>query len=150
MRRPGREGWTGTLQDQLTPPASLGVRVYYEDTDAGGVAYHTSYLRWFERGRTEWLRSLGLGQAELAERTGHVFAVRSLSADYRAPARLDDRLEVLTRVHRPGRARLGFDQVARRGGTLLCRAGVEVVCLDAAGRPRPLPHEIFERLDDDG
>lgn len=141
------------MHDQPTAPHTLALRVYYEDTDAGGVAYHTSYLRWFERGRTEWLRALGFGQAELAGRTGRLFVVRSLSVDYLAPARLDDRLQVLTRAVRRGRARLCFHQEAHAlapAEAMLCQGRVEVVCMDTTGRPRPLPPEICTRLDDVG
>lgn len=141
------------LLDRPAEAATLELRVYYEDTDAGGVAYHTSYLRWFERGRTEWLRTLGFGQAELAARSGCLFVVRSLAVDYLAPARLDDRVAVVSRVRVTGRTRMTFTQEARDldgGGRTLCRARVEVVCMDTGGRPRALPQEILKRLDDVG
>ena len=121
------------------------VRVYFEDTDCGGVVYHTGYLRFMERARTEWLRSLGFNQGRLREELGTLFAVRRLEADYRRPAVLDDELQVESRIERHRRAALEFRQDVTRPGdaALLCRATVEVVCLDARTlRPRPLP-DIF-------
>lgn len=124
------------------------VRVYYEDTDCGGVVYHTGYLRYLERARTEWLRSLGLDQSRLRDELGLVFVVRRLSGEYIKPAVLDDQLEVVTSVARQGRARLHFAQEVRRDATLFS-GNVEVVCLTAdTMRPRPLPKELpLESLD---
>lgn len=118
------------------------VRVYFEDTDCGGVVYHTGYLRFMERARTEWLRALGFDQGRLRAELGAAFAVRRLQADYRRPAVLDDELRVESRVQRRRRTALEFQQdVTRiRDAARLCRASVEVVCLDARTlRPRPLP-----------
>ena len=81
---------------------SFPVRVYYEDTDTAGIVYYANYLRYLERGRTEWLRALGVAQLQLAEETGIVFAVRSLNIEYLKPARLDDALAVLTELTLPG------------------------------------------------
>lgn len=118
----------------------LPVRVYYEDTDAGGVVYYANYLRYLERARTEWLRAAGFGQAEIAAEQGLLFAVRSLTIDYRTPAYLDDLLDVTARVVRTGRASIDFDQRIRREPDGVCRAQVRVACIDAATfRPRALP-----------
>ena len=95
------------------------VRVYFEDTDAGGIVYHASYLRFAERARTEWLRALGFGQRGLAERFGCIFAVRRCGLDCRRPARLDDALVVVTRPRSIGGARLALSQEVRRGAELL-------------------------------
>ncbi len=121
---------------------SFPVRVYYEDTDASGVAYHANYLRWFERARTEWLRALGLQQETLRDQTQVVFTVASVEIDYRRPARLDDGLEVRTRVPVIGRASLRFEQelVRPESGELLSRARVKVGCVGSADfRPIALP-----------
>ena len=123
----------------------LPVRVYFEDTDAGGVVYYANYLKYLERARTEWLRALGWEQSELVSAAGIVFAVRSLELEYLAPARLDDRLEVEARVVRIGRASLDFDQAVRRGPTALCGGRVRVACIDADSfRPRALPVDLKE------
>ena len=126
--------------------------MYYEDTDSGGVVYHASYLRFLERGRTEWLRELGFQQSRLSEELDRVFVVRSLAIEYRKPARLDEALQVTTRARPLQRARLLFDQHVTRmpDGPRLCSARVEVVCMDTDGRPRPLPRVLRERLNDVG
>lgn len=126
----------------------LPVRVYYEDTDAGGVVYHTGYIRFFERARTEWLRALGYSQRQLAGETGVLFSVVELSVRYLAPARLDDLLEVLARPRRRGGASLDFVQEIRdEAGRLLAEAEVRVACIDAASlRPRRLPAQIAARV----
>jgi acyl-CoA thioester hydrolase len=80
------------------------IRVYYEDTDAGGIVFYANYLKYFERARTEWLRACGVDQARLADETGAMFIVRSTALDFRAPARLDDVVTVISRIERLGRA----------------------------------------------
>lgn len=128
------------------------VRVYYEDTDAGGVVYYANYLKFLERARTEFLRSRGFEQDALRERAGVLFAVRSLAIDYHRPARFNDQLEVITELAQIGRASIRFDQRVSR--TLpqvapdeLCTAHVQVACLDAERfKPRPIPVEILEAL----
>jgi acyl-CoA thioester hydrolase len=118
------------------------VRVYWEDTDASGVAYHASYLRWFERGRTEWLRALGGGQQQWLEAEDLAFTVSELAIRYRRPARLDDLLEVHTRVAGRGRASLRFRQtlMASTGSALLAEAEVRAACVSRRTfRPRALP-----------
>ncbi len=123
------------------------VRVYYEDTDAGGVVYYANYLKFFERCRTEWLRALGLDQAELAERDGLLFVVAGLSVDYRRPARLDDRLAIEARVEQLARSYLVFAQRALRAGEVLATARVKVACVDARRRaPTRLPDAITSRI----
>jgi acyl-CoA thioester hydrolase len=118
------------------------LRVYYEDTDAAGIVYHANYLRFAERARTELVRSLGFEQERLRRDTGIVFAVRRCTADYRAPAHLDDALIVETRIARLGGASLGLDQRIRRDDRELVRLDVEIVCLAASGRPSRLPREL--------
>jgi acyl-CoA thioester hydrolase len=126
---------------------SLAVRVYYEDTDAGGVVYYARYLNYLERGRTEFLRALGFGQRQLAEDTGLAFAVRALAADYLKPARLDDELQVLTAVETLGRAQVTFAQSIRRRDEALLTATVRVACLDLAkGKPAAMPKPIYAKF----
>ncbi|RME34698.1 MAG: tol-pal system-associated acyl-CoA thioesterase [Gammaproteobacteria bacterium] len=137
----------------MNPPVEFvwPVRVYYEDTDAGGVVYHASYLRFLERSRTEWLRSLGFEQDRLAVEEGVLFAVRRLEIDYLVPARFNERLAVTASIARLGRASLEFDQRIRRrdDGTELCRARVSVVCVGSGDfRPRAIPQAIRRELDD--
>ena len=123
------------------------VRVYWEDTDGAGIVYYASYLRFLERSRTEWLRSLGHSQQQLARERGVVFTVVSLSVDYRAPARLDDELEVTCEPIPSGAASLSFAQrIYRKGGdgeaaaAPLLEARVRVACVDARTlRPQRLP-----------
>lgn len=123
------------------------MRVYYEDTDAGGVVYYANYLRFLERARTEWLRALGFEQDDLRARLGILFAVRRVSADYLRPARFNDRLEVTVETARVGPASIEFSQEVRRGDETLCTASVRIACLDAAQfGPRPMPPEIAERI----
>lgn len=125
----------------------LPVRVYYEDTDAGGVVYYANYLKYLERGRTEFLRQLGFEQRLLARETGIAFAVRSFSAEYLKPARLDDELVVATAVEALGRAQVTFAQSIQRGEETLLTAKVRVACLDLGrGRATALPALLFERI----
>lgn len=121
------------------PAHRFPVRVYWEDTDASGIVYHASYLRFAERARTELLRQIGLHQAALLAEEGVAFAVRRCEIDYLAPARLDDALEVETRVAVMARASLSLEQVIRRSGAVLARLLLRVACLDRAGRPVRLP-----------
>ena len=103
-------------------PFTLPVRVYYEDTDAGGVVYYANYLKFCERARTEWLRTFGVSQQALIDEQGLGFVVRSVQADYRASARLDDALEVITQVAMLRRASILFEQQLVRGQELLFTA----------------------------
>lgn len=123
------------------------IRVYWEDTDAGGVVYHASYIRYFERGRTEWLRALGWSQAQLAEEQKVLFSVVNLQIQYHRPARLDDLLESVTNTRIAGGASLQFDQQLQRDGEVLASCAVLVACVDAASfRPRRLPLALRTRI----
>ncbi|MHB1428782.1 MAG: tol-pal system-associated acyl-CoA thioesterase [Rhodocyclaceae bacterium] len=125
----------------------LPVRIYYEDTDAGGVVYYANYLKYLERGRTEFIRALGVEQRELARDTGLAFAVRSLSAEFLKPAVLDDELVVTTAVEALGRAQVGFAQTIKRGEETLLTAKVRVACLDLArGRAAAMPQALHDKL----
>lgn len=128
---------------------SWPVRVYYEDTDVGGVVYYANYLRFLERARSEWLRSLGVGQADLAREHGALFVVRAVQMDLHAPARLDDELEICTGVAELRRASLVFSQTVERpaDGETLCRATIRVACLDGERfKPRAIPEHILAEM----
>lgn len=113
-------------------PFTIQVRVYWEDTDAGGVVYHAAYVRFLERARTEWLRSLGIGQETLRDVEDRVFAVRWMELDFLKPARLDDELEVGVKVETARHASMMFQQVIRRGDEVLIAARVKAVSLTAS------------------
>lgn len=124
------------------------VRIYYEDTDAGGVVYYANYLRYLERARTEWLRALGFGQQALIDEAGILFAVRHVEIDYRRPARFDDALVVEAAIGKVSGVSLVFDQRILRDGEVLCSATVKVVCLDGERfRPTPIPDAIRQKLE---
>jgi acyl-CoA thioester hydrolase len=123
------------------------VRVYYEDTDAGGIVFYANYLKFFERARTEWLRAAGIGQQELLDQEGVAFVVKHASIDYAAPARLDDQIRLATTIEKLGRATVQFFQQAWRGQQLLASASVKVGCVDAATmRPRSLPDAVAAKM----
>jgi acyl-CoA thioester hydrolase len=125
----------------------LPVRVYYEDTDFTGVVYHASYLRFFERGRTEFLRAIGVEHAALLELPEPcAFAVTRLAIVYRRAARVDDALEIRTRYRKGKGVRIEAVQRAMRDGTLIAEAEVEVVCIRLDGRARRPPPELDARL----
>lgn len=122
------------------------VRVYYEDTDAGGVVYHARYLHFLERARTEWLRSLGFEQARLRSEQGILFAVRKMSLDFLRPAFLDQGLRLTLAVASRRRACLDFEQqvLDATDGQPCCRAQVNVACIDARGlRPTRIPEVLL-------
>ncbi|MGF1548742.1 MAG: tol-pal system-associated acyl-CoA thioesterase [Thiotrichales bacterium] len=122
------------------------VRVYYEDTDAGGVVYYANYLRYFERARTEWLRALGFEQDALRAE-GVLFAVRSVTIEYRLPARFNQLITVDSVVSALTRTSITFHQTLWREHTCLTDAVVRVVCLDAEHfKPRAIPISIREEL----
>jgi acyl-CoA thioester hydrolase len=121
---------------------TLDLRVYYEDTDAGGMVYHANYLKFAERGRTEMLRSLGFGHRTLGREAGVGFAVRRCSVEYLAPARLEDALTVDTRVAEIGAATLAMRQQIRREGQILADLDILVACIGRDGRPRRLPSAL--------
>lgn len=127
------------------------VRVYYEDTDHGGVVFYANYLKFMERARTEWLRSLGFEQDRMIEEEGLIFAVRSVELNYHRPARFNDLLDVTARVIRYGRASIDFEQQVRRGDELLCEGSVRLATLDVETfRPKPANRQLIERLDEEG
>jgi acyl-CoA thioester hydrolase len=123
------------------------VRVYWEDTDAGGVVYYANYLKFLERARSEWLRALGVEQTDLAERDGVVFVVRRVEADYLRPARFNDLLEVASRLTTLGRASMELSQTIARDQELIMTARVKVACVGHGDfRPAKIPGHIFERF----
>lgn len=120
------------------------VRVYWEDTDAGGVVYHAQYLAFMERARSEWMRGIGFGQELLRETYGLCFVVRSMSIDFRAPARLDDSLAVSVGLEQCRGASLVFAQEVRRDGELLVGAEVKVAAVSAETfRPQAIPDALL-------
>jgi acyl-CoA thioester hydrolase len=124
---------------------TLSVRVYYEDTDFSGNVYHASYLRFMERGRTEFLREEGIHHSELA-RDGIAFAVRRMEIEFDAAARIDDLLEVATEIDALTGARLTLRQSIARAGVILARAKVVVVAIKTDGRPARMPEAIRARF----
>lgn len=122
------------------------VRVYYEDTDAGGIVYYANYLKFFERARTEWLRAIEVGQHVLLQEHDAMFVVMHVEADYHAPAKLDDVLKLTLRIEKMGRASILFVQQAWCGEQLLNTARVKVGCVDSALRPRAVPPAVAARM----
>ena len=126
---------------------SLPIRVYFQDTDAGGVVYHASYVNFMERARTEWLRTHGYSNAGLMKEFGVVFVVRSLRLDYFKPALLDDLLNVTAQIKEIGRSRLNLLQSVLRGDELLTEAEVHLVCVSLQGfKPVSVPEVLRQRL----
>ncbi|WPE21154.1 tol-pal system-associated acyl-CoA thioesterase [Shinella zoogloeoides] len=124
-------------------------RVYYEDTDFSGVVYHARYLHFMERGRTDYLRLLGVEQGSLVleeDREGLVFVVHRMEIDFKAPARMDDILTILTSTEKAGGAKMILNQEIRRGDQLLIAARVIIAVINAAGRPRRLPEALAARF----
>ncbi len=133
----------------------ISVRIYYEDTDAAGVVYHASYLRFMERARTEYMRARGVDLEEYRRTRGLVFAVRALTLEYLRPARYNDLVQVSARVQERRRSSLWIAQQVLRGPPekeeLLCTGRVQVVAVDANTlRPRPVPDTIPAERDDEG
>jgi acyl-CoA thioester hydrolase len=124
----------------------LPVHVYYEDTDLAGIVYYANYLKYIERGRTEWVRVLGIDQTRLRAEAGIVFAVRRVEADYLYPARFDDALEVTTELEEISGARIVLRQEVQRDGTVIFAARVTLVALTDTGRPARLPADVRRRL----
>jgi acyl-CoA thioester hydrolase len=123
------------------------VRVYYEDTDAGGVVYHAQYLNFMERARTEWLRSFGFEQDELRYKNNILFAVHSMQLNFRLPARFNDELLVRSTLEKAAGASLLFEQKVCRGEELLCESIVRVACLDAESfKPKSIPSFILTEM----
>ena len=127
---------------------AIPVRVYYEDTDAGGVVYYANYLKFFERCRTEWMRQIGHDQSQLASDAGIVFVARKASCEYLKPARLDDLLTVGLEVARLTRVRVVFRHHVRRGDDELITGVVEIACVDAIRmNPAPIPEFLHRKLE---
>lgn len=127
------------------------IRVYWEDTDAGGIVFYANYLKFFERARTEWLRSLGVGQQALREQTGGMFVVSETTIKYHRPARLDDELLVTARLQESGRASITIAQQAwRKTGhapELLCEGTIRIGWVNAATmKPERIPSNVLETL----
>ena len=122
-------------------------RVIYQDTDAEGVVYYANYLGFFEKGRTELIRSLGISLKELKEKQGIVFAVEKVECDYSAPARYDDELTIETEIEKTTGARIVFQQTASRAKVILVRATITLFSLDfRTFKPQRLPKEILPHL----
>ena len=127
-------------------PHEFRTRVYYEDTDLAGIVYYANYLKFIERGRSEWIASLGIDQMVLRAEAGVVFAVRRVEADYLRPAKFGDDLVVETSLQSIGGARLVLEQVILRGGERLFVAVVTLVCLTEDGHAARMPAELRARL----
>jgi len=142
------------VSDALSPPSGvldgarhrLPLRVYWEDTDAGGIVYHASYIRWMERGRTEYLRLLGLDQRVL-QAAGTRLVVKSLKIDFRRPALFDDSLIVCTQCTRLMAASLVLHQQVTRGADIMAEAEVVCAAIDDDDRPMRLPPDMREQID---
>lgn len=128
-------------------PFNWSIRVYYEDTDAGGVVFYANYLKFFERARTEMLRHLGFEQDQLIEIQNLIFVVRSVTVDYLKPARFNDLIDVTSAVIEKKKTSLIFKQSILREDILLCDAEIRIACLDAQTmKPKPIPTEILEKI----
>jgi len=127
------------------------IRVYYEDTDSGGVVYYANYLKFMERARTEWLRNLGFEQDQLAAHEGIIFAVRRAEIDFVSPARFNDALEVRVGIAERKRVSLTFRQEITNmsNGSAVCNGNIQIASIDATlFRPRPIPESILKELID--
>ncbi|MBF0357376.1 MAG: tol-pal system-associated acyl-CoA thioesterase [Magnetococcales bacterium] len=124
------------------------IQVYYEDTDAGGVVYHSKYLNFMERARTEWLRKMGFGQRKLATEKGLVFAVTAMDVKFLAPARLDDKIKVSVTLVKRGRASINLRQKIEREAddSVLVRASVKIAMLNDKFKPTRMPQEFLSLL----
>ncbi|WP_457337742.1 tol-pal system-associated acyl-CoA thioesterase [Rhizobacter sp. P5_C2] len=123
------------------------LRIYWEDTDAGGVVFYANYLKFFERARTEWLRTLGFHQERMRTEGGAMFVVADTRVRYLSPARLDDLLEVSVRVVESGRASLRLAQQARRGAQTLAEGEIRIGCVDTGTfKPRRIPNDILDAI----
>ncbi|MEQ1638197.1 MAG: tol-pal system-associated acyl-CoA thioesterase [Methylococcales bacterium] len=128
-------------------PFKWPIRVYYEDTDAGGVVYYANYLKFFERARTEMLRAAGYEQDELRVRDNILFVVRALQIDYLSPAHFNDLLATTTSITETKRTRILFDQIITKDALTLCHAVISIACLNATSmRPTAIPQPLLEQL----
>jgi len=147
-----RQSWTA-IQARASKPVSAGefsldIRVYIEDTDAGGIVYYVNYLKFMERARTEFMRSLGFGKDYIFNHD-LMFVVRDAAVRYRLPARLDDELQATARIVKARGAGLVFDQAVIRGNDVLAEGELTIACVDRAGvKPRRLPPEMVARIND--
>ncbi|MEO9069360.1 MAG: tol-pal system-associated acyl-CoA thioesterase [Caldimonas sp.] len=131
----------------MTAPFRFEMRVYWEDTDAGGIVFYANYLKFFERARSEWLRSLGFEQEVLRSKGGIAFVVTDTSVRYRRPARLDDMISVSVEVRHRGQASLEVVQQAWRARDLLAEGSIRIGCVDLGTfRPRRIPNDILQAL----
>jgi acyl-CoA thioester hydrolase len=149
---PSKSGGLAPGRGRSAPLSAFSwrLRVYWEDTDAGGVVYHASYLRFLERARTEWLRARGLGQTELRERHGVLFVVREITTAFLRPARLDDELDATVQLAARRSASFEMEQDVRRvpDGEILARARVRVACVDAgAWQPCRIPDGVVNMME---
>ena len=129
------------------PPFRFSLRVYWEDTDAGGVVFYANYLKFFERARTEWLRSFGYSQEQLRNDTGAMFIVTDTAVRYLRPARLDDSLQVTVGLSRRTYTRLSFVQQVWRGPDLLTEGTIGVACVNAGTfKPRAIPNDLLKSI----
>ena len=119
-------------------------RIYYEDTDAGGIVYYANYLKFAERARTEWLRERGFEQEAMRRETGIIIVVRRCECDFLAPAKLDDILVIETRFHDIGKVRMTMQQVIKRAEKTLVTLSVELACIDILGKPVRWPKEMID------
>jgi acyl-CoA thioester hydrolase len=129
-----------------TPQHSFTARVYYEDTDAGGVVYYANYLKFAERARTEWLRALGFDHSTLAVQERMLFMVRRCTIDFMSPARLDDILVIETSLKEVGKVRMTLQQAVKRESKPLALLEVELACVGAGGRPTVWPQALMDAL----
>ncbi len=121
-------------------------RIYYEDTDAAAIVYHSNYLKFAERARTDWLRELGINQSTLMQETGLGFVVRHIAIDFLAPAKLDDVIHVETHLQEMGKVRMTMSQIITRGQTKLALLTVKLACINRLGKPTALPPALMKKL----
>ena len=123
------------------------VRVYYEDTDAGGVVFYANYLKFMERARTEMLRDMGVEQDQLISEQKIIFVVRSVQIDYLTPARFNEMLEVTAEVVQTKKVSLSFEQIITRDGNVLCKGNIRIACLDSdTMKPKAIPDNLIQKL----
>ena len=123
------------------------VRVYYEDTDAGGVVYYANYLKFFERARTEMLRSYGFEQDKLIVEQNIIFVVRSVQVDYLNPARFNESIDVSAEITQTKKVSLNFEQIISRDDVVLCKANIRIACLTADTlKPKAIPDNLVQKL----
>lgn len=138
----------GNDRTSSDPAFSIVVRVYYEDTDAGGIVYHANYLKYMERCRSDWLRQRGCDVRRAREELGIVFTVRRAALDYRAPGRLSDTLDVTLSVAKLGKVTLDLEQSVCRGNELLCGGVLRLASVDAETlKPKPMPGRLIDLID---